>query len=680
MFISYINDPYDPSLNKKLEKVEQTLKKEKGFITTTNLEKAIVRHDIIIEKPEKIADLISNINYIPVSLTLNKPDISDQLVLGSYLEGVRDIIKIATDILLDTPVEYVEMIEMEDIYIFNPITELGESVFINPNYISDFYDLINPDQFLGYTLFNTSLLTRYVLERWYNNSYYVPEDINVKYIKLKNYTIPLIPIGENTYLQNDYNKIRDNMDMEIRSLERQGYFGYRFGIHDLEDIELVKELCLMWNIKIVDESDFSILILQTNTDFSIRPEEWLRKNTQLIKAGQFPIYTLRGEFQYSYYADYQRRFGQVYKDVILKYVAYLAYADLSDQENELISPFISLIQINEDLSINISIPTIELADKLVKNIENMLEQGISGVNNKTGSAWLVEPCKDLQEGIIKRWLVQNIDNNAYPMLFKDVSGNEIMVFRSRLGIKYPSPFNFSKEHMEKSKKSLLEALRKYYSERQVCHDNLEPVELEKISTMTLNELLRLIPVTQNKITYCFSLDTLSNLDKFENPLTRQPFSENTLLRMRYLEEGWRGLFDIGPIYGLYDDVPVKINIPTTVGITEIKRIRTDSEERKLKGLLFLVEVFFRDETIEPLFEISLPTVGLESIDQLREYVDKLWKRGYFLNYWTSAVQKYIVPTKTKSYSVIVVNDILRRAGDSIFDGNIALEMLRRESL
>ncbi|GAG21571.1 unnamed protein product, partial [marine sediment metagenome] len=256
--------------------------------------------------------------------------------------------------------------------------------------------------------------------------------------------------------------------------------------------------------------------------------------------GQFPIYTLRGEFQYSYYADYQRRFGQVYKDVILKYVAYLAYADLSDQDNELISPFISLIQINEDLSINVSIPTIELADKLVKNIENILEQGISGVNNKTGSAWLVEPCKDLQDGIIKRWLVQNIDNNAYPMLFKDVSGNEIMVFRSRLGIKYPSPFNFSKEHMEKSKKSLLEALRKYYSERQVCHDDLEPVELEKISTMTLNELLRLIPVTQNKITYCFSVDTLSKLDKFENPLTRQPFSEKTLLRMRYLEEGWRG--------------------------------------------------------------------------------------------------------------------------------------------
>jgi len=680
MSISYINDPYDPSLNKKLEKVEQTLKKEKGFITTTNLEKSIVKHDIIIENPEKITDLISNINYIPVSLSLNKPDISDQLVLGSYLEGVRDIIKIATDILLETPVEYVEMIEREDTYIFNPITEFGESVFINPNYVSDFYDLINPDQFLGYTLFNTSLLTRYVLERWYNNSYYVSEDINVKYIKLKNYTIPLIPIGGNTYLQNDYNKIRDDMDMEIRSLERQGYFGYRFGIHDLEDIELVKELCLMWNIKIVDESDFSILILQTDTDFSIRPEEWLRKNTQLIKAGQFPIYTLRGEFQYSYYADYQRRFGQVYKDVILKYVAYLAYADLSDQDNELISPFISLIQINEDLSINVSIPTIDLADKLVKNIENILEQGISGVNNKTGSAWLVEPCKDLQDGIIKRWLVQNIDNNAYPMLFKDVSGNEIMVFRSRLGIKYPSPFNFSKEHIEKSKKSLLEALRKYYSEKQVCHDDLEPVELEKISTMTLNELLRLIPVTQNKITYCFSVDTLSKLDKFENPLTRQPFSEKTLLRMRYLEEGWRGLFDIGPIYGLYDDVPVKVNIPTTVGITEIKRIRTDPEQRKLKGLLFLVEVFFRDETIEPLFEISLPTVGLESIDQLREYVDKLWKRGYFLNYWTSAVQKYIVPSKTESYSVIVVNDILRRASDSIFDGNIALEMLRRESL
>ena len=62
----------------------------------------------------------------------------------------------------------------------------------------------------------------------------------------------------------------------------------------------------------------------------------MRQNVQLVKVGQFPTYTLTGEWQYSYFADYQRRYGQVYKDVILKYVAYVAYADLSDKKDNLL--------------------------------------------------------------------------------------------------------------------------------------------------------------------------------------------------------------------------------------------------------------------------------------------------------------------------------------------------------
>jgi len=268
---------------------------------------------------------------------------------------------------------------------------------------------------------------------------------------------------------------------------------------------------------------------------------------------------------------------------VLKYVAYLSYADVAEQNNELIRPFTYLTNVNQDLSITIYIPTLELANKIIQRITELLKQGISGVE-KHHSAWTVETCTNLREGIVKRWYVQSIDDNAFPMVFKDVSDNEILIYRSRLAIKYPSPFQFTPENLKKAEIELLGALRKYYSERKVCHDDLEPVLIEKISEMSLEELLRLIPVEENKITYCLSADTIRRLPTLTNPLTRQPLSEKSLTYLQYLESGWRGLFDIGPLFGLYSEVPTKVLIKPTIGIPDLVRIRTTAKEREIMGL------------------------------------------------------------------------------------------------
>ena len=261
------------------------------------------------------------------------------------------------------------------------------------------------------------------------------------------------------------------------------------------------------------------------------------------------------------------------------------------------------------------------------------------------------------------------------MLFSDSNGRDILIYRSKLAIKYPSPFIFDKKNMDNARNSLTKELHKYYSSKKICHDDLEPVLLDKISNMSLKDLLKIIP-TDDQITYCFSADTLDKLENFINPLTREPFSEKVVKRLETLEWGWRGLFDVGPLYGLYEDVPVRTLIPTTIGIPNMVRVKNTAKERELTGLNFLVEIIFEDETTTPLFEISLPTVGLDLIDDVRKYVDKLWNNGYFLSYWTSAVQNYLIDHK--SYNVSITNEILLHAGDSIFDGNKAIELLRRE--
>ena len=110
------------------------------------------------------------------------------------------------------------------------------------------------------------------------------------------------------------------------------------------------------------------------------------------------------------------------------------------------------------------------------------------------------------------------------------------------------------------------------------------------------------------------------------------------------------------------------------GIPRVLRIKTEGKERELLGNLFLVEVLFEDGTVSPLFEISLPPVELNRIDDLKKYVNKLWASGYFLSDWSSAIVTFLGPP---SFPVLVGAPVFRNAGTSIFDGNLAMEKMNK---
>lgn len=595
----------------------------------------------------------------------------EQKLLDKYSEnqqseiivGLQEILKVLIDKTLKVQLEYVDVLKREEYYIFTPFTVDSLLFSKDSKEFLDFISHFDFKYFIGYTLLSDSGLSRYLIEKWVEQGDYNLSDLKIRYYHVPEGYITLIPIF-NSFTRD----VIDRFDINLSRLIKEGYFSYFFSIHELENLEVIKELCLLYDITIVFSKDLSNMICKTDVDFGITPEKWLRDNLSLIRLGQFPNFTF--SFDFSFYNDYIRLYGEQFKDVILEYITYLAYAKLSDKY-PLISPSITSIRINENLSITVALPSYSLVKMLKFDIEKHLD--IRKENTKATGVYNIEICSDLREGIIKRWIVQKTDNDAYPMIFRNKSGIEILIHRSTLAIKYPSPFQFGKEEIEKAENELVVKFKDFYSTRKICHDGIELVSMENINTMNLYDLLRLIPIEEKGITYCFTNETITRLVKKENPLTRRPLSEKTLRTEKNLERGWRGLFDVGVLFGLYSEIPHKILIPVKIGVPRVLEIFVDKQRKELVGHIFLIEILFEDGTSSPLFEISLPKSGTEIINELREYVHKLWNKGYFLTSWTSAIVQHL---NVKSFSTIINDPILLSAANSIFDGNVALKHLK----
>ena len=769
--ISLITDPDDPRIN--FSSYENYINEKNIHDIIANLENGRILSQInskdlngisgLTTSLNSISGLTTSLNYIPLALTLHKDTFlnSDKLQIvktdeiTEIIQGLRDILQVLIGIVCNVNVTFIEILEREDYYTFTPYTELS-LVYMHPDFNPT--EFLDPEKYVGYKLLSVSSLTRYVLdlilERLPQTNEEIEENVltarelsgsapelqvnpveekiqqninetEVRYIKIKDETIAIIKISsfyEN--MKEDEHEPTDfvgEVNDKIADLVSKGYFNYPFGVFDVEDHELIIELCEMFNIEIIDSRDLSNLILRlpqnidtnvanasspSDVDFRITPREWLFQNLQRIKNGEYPLFTFYPQI---FYGDYNRLYGKSNIDIILKYATNLVYAELSD-EHEIIKPFARDIQVHTDLSVTVALPTYDLVKDLKERLQKKLKSGISLgkqdkvplgqlENNRVYGAWNIEPCKNLKEGIIKRWIVQTVDDDAYPMIFKDFTNNEVLIHRSKKGIQYPSPFNFSKNNMEEAEHLLQTALVTYYTNPlfngKICHDDLEVVTLETISEMNLDDLLKLIPITESvrssskdQITYCFSAETLSKLENKINPVTRSPISEEILSQVNNLELGLRGLFDVGPLFGLYSEYPKKVLVPPIVNnkligipnVVRVSSINTDHElvqkERELVGSIYLIEILFEDGTSTPLFEISLPTIGFQQLDNLKEVVNELWDQGFFLSYWTSAIQKYLIgKSSRRSYSVLIQNPILLNANSSIKDGERALEYL-----
>lgn len=618
--LSYV-DVHDPTL-KGIDKVKK--------------ENMIVYDKVIRFETTKILEQ----KYIPLSFALRKENVSREEIYG-----IISILKPLLSKICKTKVIDIEFEESAG-YILNPITEFDIAVYINPMYVESIYSQVNLVSLIGYTLLTDNKLSRYIVEK---------ENIeNVKYVE----GISIIPISNTKIESTQYEKVQ-NFYFILQSFIQKGVFSYAFSPWDSEDYDFVKQLCNMFEIHILEDKDFSCWVLQTDIDFAISPDLWIKSTLPLIKGGDFPLFTFR---RISYDNDYDRRYGTTYVKHIMKYCALMAYAQLSDKYPTL-KKFIYGVQVNEDLSVTAPLPSAKIAREYFNTFEALYSPS---------TKYTVETADTLEEAIVKRYVIQSVDDDAYSIIL-GTEPSYVIVHRSPLANNYPSPFVFDTENMEKKKEELLEKSREYYKK---CHDNIEPVTLDKISQMDVSEILSLIPIIENNVTYCYTKETLLQVER--NPLTRKPFSLEVVDRINNLEYGLRGFFDVGILYGLLTDTHLEEKVPginlEDIGLTRLVRISVEEKYRELYGNIFLVQVVFRDNTTSDLFEICLPTIELGKIDELRAYVTELWKKGFFLSPWSINLLR----NQYSSFFIKITDPILVHAKDSIFDGNIALEYLKNQ--
>ena len=573
---------------------------------------------------------------IPLILSIDKDIVSSR----EEAFGIISILKPLVSKICKVKIIDIELFEGL-LYSFYPIDEFRNPVYILEEAVEAIYSQIDIPSLVGYTFLSDHPLARYVVEK---------EGIEkVKYAE----NIAIIPL-KSEYLFEMPDAI-ENFEFTLQSYVRRGIFAYEFGPFDTDDFEIVLQICKQFDIKVVNRKDFSKWILLTENDFSISPDTWIRNAIPLVRMGQFPFFTVKMEsvIEKTFNNDYERKYGDIDQEYVIKYVACLSFADVSDRFPYM-REFIYSLRVNSNYSISVQLPSYELVKEFEKKFNENFEK-----------LYTVVVCENLEDAVIKRYIVQTVDDDSYPMVFSG-EGGEILVHRSPLAKLYPSPFNFDDKNMKEKRNELEIKMRQFYK---TCHDNVEPILLEDIDAMNLNELLNLIPIRENNITYCFSKDTISKVES--NPMTRTPLSDEVKKRIAFGEFGLRGYFDVGVLYGLYESERgiEKERDYNEFGFIHVVRIPVEKEYRELYGNIFLVKVEFMNGIEGDIFEISLPTAGLERIDELRAYVEELWKRGFFISSWAKALNE-------ENFSTITTNPILLRAKDSIFDGNKALEYLR----
>lgn len=675
-----VTDPDDPLISDPFDELLSILNdnKDEILLSETNLDKGLVRYNVDVQSSEdETPDLIDRIDYLvgkvayqPVTTSLDLSLFEPYEHIGPVVAGAQEVVKVLTGKILDTEILNVDFIGYDNnVIVFSPVTIYGTAVYQNPALMENYNKIVNLDRIGGYQVLSDDPLVGFVLEELYENNEYTPEDVDVRYVC----DVALVPVGTNDNETDYYTEIKDYVDSMITARRGEGYFTYPIDIHNMEDGELVRELAMLWDTQIVSDKDLSNIVLKTGINFGTLPHLWFRRNVDLIKGGSFPEITLYGWWQFDLGGDFNQIFDKEWYQSSLQYGALLAYRKLGLEE-KFIQPFTQTTTVNPDYSVTVMLPCYSLVTRFKDYFEEILK-GYEGIEGE--ETWYAEPCSDLIEGVVKRYYVSSIDKKSMPMVLEqtniDGKREQVLVFRSPiLSIYSPdSPFDFSRVDWEEKRKNLIDELRNYYTK---CHANFEPVVRDKIDTMGIEDLLNLVEIKErpNQPTYCYLKDTILNLNYPINPLTQRPFQEKVMIKAMSMEWGLRGLFDVGPIKGLYRDLPEKELVKPTVGTPVFEKLKTDALQERISGDIYSVEVKFEDGTMTELFDIAT-----DERSKLEKIVRDLWSQGFFLDYWSSSVQRYI--PDVKSYRVTVTYPLLLHGSRSKADGKRAMNYLE-ESL
>jgi len=565
---------------------------------------------------------------------------------GAQIYGIRDILVPYLNRVLSEFLErYVKRIEVEienGLVIYIPYDELEERIWI-PEWS---FSLIKID-FIGYTLLTKSRLARYA-NRNLNPIYRAG--------------VACITIAENEKLQ------------------KEGYFSlppyitYSFTLMELNDAEYLREICALFSIELIDTEDISNWVLSPPFFFPLLNwETWLRESVSRVKRGEFPSWSFSVE---KIIEDEEKEYGYgIYRKYFVKYAALLALSELGKFLPLSTFPFFSTFTSSLAVDIEVNLPYVTVPLPTLEHCKKYEELFFEIYNRE----FQFEICENILDGVLKRYALRDTKPIFFNFSKQGNEGKQICIYTSKEIKNIP-------DEGDDLKLKMIEYFR-------ICHDNYEIVEGEDIDEMSLEDIITLIPITEDGISYCFKANNIQKLNS--HPITRSPISENVKRQADNIQYNLRGYYDLGPLPGLFrspsedsqnadihylEEKINKISMTKVVREKEFNFEETEvskdvlEKERSLLGSVFLVSVVVAEPTRDiDLFRISLPRGADTKV--LRDTVQSLWSKGFFLNDW----EKTVFLIRGKITNVVLNHSILLEAASDIYNGEKALRYLVRDT-
>lgn len=569
----------------------------------------------------------------------------------------------------------------------------GEPIYETKSRLVELQHSANLNKWRGYISLPRDPLTRFSVEALSKRGLTVDPDQLVEtedliMVRLKN----MKTLGE----------FRTSINIQNQTFSQEGYCGVITSSMNATEIDVMDELVEMWGGTLEAEFDESRIykitprefINYSTQDFSLNLCDWLERSVTLIMEGKLPIIRVTGPWM----TWNQRHSGGDKEDKLekffqlksrLTYLAIRAYDQTASSGKEYLFQN-HHVHVRDDLSINVSLSCRDdynsFYNNMIELIPNLSEIESVRVNNEEDAAVVI-------------WIVQkNIENPDFHPLGFNVStesdcGNNSGSYVV-LGIKDRERLN--KKIPGDTEKTKIELRKLLLNDLKDCHEGRDIVTDEKISTMSLKELLDLVRLKQEKgdIVYCYQSTTIESLVSKIDPVSRKFISQEVLRRStseKFFGDEVIGLVSSGPLKGLgkeYGNSYLKTYlIKPPQGILSFRRIfETDMEAENILledivGVQIQVNINYTDKTTAVLLVGSLEAENSKStssindpknFNEFADIVEKVWNCGFFLNIWAKSYATIV--GKLSKYPT-VNNDIVSKASNSIHGGKELMRYL-----
>ena len=637
--ISWTTDPYHAENKNINNELISILEPHRLYSVRSELGRNITQY--IYYLPEtfmvssKIQDLIDSINYPPLTLTVTNIAVNEVEWLKLFAKAlVVDVMKLSIETVESTIYEDYTLVGSKNLSL-TPHTPEGNAIYVRPSEMGYYLIKCDPTPFRGMILITSSPLFWLALSEMeksdpiLRSSFTVHHQGNVIGIRGK-MAIAGPSVG---FLDDSLGGTLDNVAIKIHAMI-EGYEKYveYVKLESYGDESVMDELAEMWDIEILAKfpSNCNYIFYRPGPhDVSVSSA------ISDINLQSLPMIHITGEWV-------QTVEPTNVNQALLKYAALKAYTQLV-LVNTTLAPYLTQVYIGPDLTISVPLSCAREADSFLQLFLGHLEGA---------RFWSYEICENKEIGLLKRWKILTTYSHLTPIVMY-IWGELFLVIDTSNEIEGKEEFEVPAVTLE-DREYLKAELNKFLS---ICHDNYDPISLENITDMNLEQLLSMFVVKANKVPYCFSNETLAQLTTPIHPINRAPLPQGILFHAEHQSYSYYGYYQLLFIPGLLPYITELTPIAPHIGTISVEAVED----------INVVNLVYPSGATDTIFEIEAGEVV-----SLEKTVTRLWRQGWFLTEWASS---YLLYKHKLSSQAIRSSKILGNATYSPAAGENALHYL-----